>query len=49
MHCSLPDQSARWITLGRMGMFATGKSNILDTDLLLRKPMVRGRFTVIAL
>lgn len=29
------DQSARWVAFRRMGMFATGKPNIADTDLLL--------------
>jgi anaerobic selenocysteine-containing dehydrogenase len=29
------DQSARWIAYRRMGMFATGKPNIADTDLLV--------------
>ena len=29
------DQSARWIAYRRMGMFATGKPHIADTDLLL--------------
>ncbi len=29
------DQSARWVAYNRMGTFATGKPNILDTDVLL--------------
>ncbi|MFD0847286.1 molybdopterin-containing oxidoreductase family protein [Sphingosinicella xenopeptidilytica] len=29
------DQSAKWVTMGRMGFFATAKYNFLDADVLL--------------
>src|SRR3546814_20478519 len=37
------DQSAKWVTMGRLGLFATGKPSIDDVDampLLGYKPMV---------
>src|SRR3546814_1999747 len=40
------DQSAKWVTMGRLGLFATGKPSIDDVDAMLLlgyNPMEIGR------